>query len=288
MLRVETLSMVQSQNFLIMEVLWKCNSGSTSAVKTYCFTLSKMTSHSSTSTTSKASGRLASKTSMCSSLRRSRAEASSWRVRVLATSRCGQRLLMHFSSYIRLELPMTYVRRPKVRSARPPASTSDECSSRCRRAGGCSRSTVTNMGIKFVKSDSRCTSAERPTCRTFFELLTTKSRLMMDRRLSMASSLTIAISSGWSATLLLALRSSSSPGFTPSSWCVTESLLKRWADKSNSCAWTSHHSSLASAPKFGISATMLRCCDELVVMVERMEIPATRILGCWLCMATRA
>mmetsp|Transcript_63035 Transcript_63035/g.174720 ORF Transcript_63035/g.174720 Transcript_63035/m.174720 type:complete len:255 (+) Transcript_63035:308-1072(+) len=254
MLLEASFSRGQSQKRLMTCVLWRCSMGSTSAAKTYCRTLSKMTSHSSTSTTSNCSGRHANKTSVCSSSKRSSAEASSCRVRVFAMSRCGQKLLMHFSSYMRLELPMTYVWRPAV-PLLPLAPPSGRRSNRWRSAGGWSRSTVTNMGWRFVYSGKRCTSAESPTCSTFLELLPANRRLMMANRLSTASSVVKAPSSRSPTPLLFTLRSSeTSP---KSSRLVKESLPSSWAERISSWAWTSHHSSVAKVAMLGISATML-------------------------------
>mmetsp|Transcript_93492 Transcript_93492/g.264706 ORF Transcript_93492/g.264706 Transcript_93492/m.264706 type:complete len:360 (-) Transcript_93492:1362-2441(-) len=278
MLLVAIRSTEQSQKRLMICVLRTWRSGSTRATKMYCFTLSKMPSHSSESSSSNWSGRLARRTSMCSSSKWSRGEASSCMARVFATSRWGHKVLTHFSSYILLVLPITYVRRPTALS---PASASCGRRSRWRSAGGCSRSTLMKLGSSVGYSERRCTSADSPTCSTFLEPLTTKSRLMTPRRPSTVASISMAFSSsGWSP-------SSSSPPWAsrrPSS----ESLLSRWAQRTMSCACTSHHSSLASAPKLGMSATMLWCWDEQVVIVERIDIPATRIFGCGLCIATSA
>mmetsp|Transcript_65157 Transcript_65157/g.210084 ORF Transcript_65157/g.210084 Transcript_65157/m.210084 type:complete len:236 (-) Transcript_65157:477-1184(-) len=235
MLLVAMRSMEQSQNRLMIWVLCKCSSGSTSATNMYCFTLSNMASHSSASSSSNCSGRLASITSVCSNSNRSNGEASNCRAKVLATSKCGHKLLTHFSSYIRLELPMAYVSRPTALSL--PASASGGRSKRLRNAGGCSRSTVTNIARRSGYSGKRCTSADSPTCNTFFELLTTKSRLMTASRLITASSVdTAASSEGGSGTLLLALWSSISSPMGRSWRSANESLLTSWAARSSSCA----------------------------------------------------
>mmetsp|Transcript_19397 Transcript_19397/g.41316 ORF Transcript_19397/g.41316 Transcript_19397/m.41316 type:complete len:223 (+) Transcript_19397:287-955(+) len=219
MLLIPILSTGHTQNFLMICVLCKWRSGSTNATKMYCLTFSKMSSHSSASSSSKTSGRLASSTSMCSSSKWSRGEASSCMVSVFATSRCGQVRLRLFSSYMRLLLPITYVSLPTVLSA----SASGGRRRRCLNAGGCSRSTVTYIGRSVGYSERRCTNAESPTCSTFFELLTTKSRLITARRLSAAAS-PFSSSADNSPTLLLALPSSP-PCSTDCSWRSAKEIL---------------------------------------------------------------